>query len=171
MTPQATLAVVDYEVPGLAEAMRAAGRRRRRWPTSAAPSSASGPGSLIVNLPGSPKGALESLEAIVPVLDHALETLAGPFDHAARRRALRRAGGGDPAGDPRGRDRARRARTLTFPVFADVPFYPLVFPLFWGAAVVFVLAMARHLRVFAATTPATDAARAVRPDRRAARRA
>jgi len=38
-------------------------------------------GSLIVNLPGSPKAALESLEAIVPVLDHALETLAGPFDH------------------------------------------------------------------------------------------
>ena len=37
---------------------------------------------LIVNLPGSPKGALESLEAIVPVLDHALETLAGPYDHA-----------------------------------------------------------------------------------------
>jgi len=37
--------------------------------------------SLIVNLPGSPNGALESIEAIVPVLDHALETLAGPFDH------------------------------------------------------------------------------------------
>jgi molybdopterin biosynthesis enzyme MoaB len=38
---------------------------------------------LIVNLPGSPKGALESLDALVPVLDHALETLAGPFDHDA----------------------------------------------------------------------------------------
>jgi len=44
---------------------------------------------------------------------------------------------------------------MTFPVFADVPGYPLVFPLFWGAAVIFVLEMARHLRVFAATTPAT----------------
>jgi hypothetical protein len=42
-------------------------------------------GALIVNLPGSPKGALESLEAIIPVLDHALETLAGPFDHGASR--------------------------------------------------------------------------------------
>jgi hypothetical protein len=38
--------------------------------------------TLIVNLPGSPKGAMESIEAIVPVLEHALETLAGPFDHA-----------------------------------------------------------------------------------------
>ena len=41
-------------------------------------------GCLIVNLPGSPKGALESLEAIVAVLDHALDTLAGPYDHAIR---------------------------------------------------------------------------------------
>ena len=39
--------------------------------------------ALVVNLPGSPRGAIESLEAIVPVLDHALETLAGPFDHGA----------------------------------------------------------------------------------------
>jgi molybdopterin biosynthesis enzyme len=37
--------------------------------------------TLIVNLPGSPRGAIESFEAIVAVLDHALETLAGPFDH------------------------------------------------------------------------------------------
>ena len=35
-----------------------------------------------MNVPGSPRGAIESLEAIVPVLEHALETLAGPFDHA-----------------------------------------------------------------------------------------
>jgi Fe-S oxidoreductase len=41
-----------------------------------------------------------------------------------------------------------------FPVFADVPAYPVVFVVFWGAAAVFALAMARHLRVFAATRPA-----------------
>ena len=43
-----------------------------------------------------------------------------------------------------------------FPVFADVPAYPLVFPLFWGAAAFFVLAMARHLRVFAAARPSVE---------------
>ena len=43
-----------------------------------------------------------------------------------------------------------------FPVFAEVPGYPLVFVVFWGAAVVFALAMARHLRVFAATRPSVE---------------
>ena len=38
--------------------------------------------SLIVNLPGSPKGALESIDAVAGVLEHALDTLAGPYDHA-----------------------------------------------------------------------------------------
>ena len=72
----------------MAEAMRAAGRaitplrrpvaRRRRRQSG---------GRLVVNLPGSPKGAIESLDAIAPVLDHALETLAGPYDHGSRREA------------------------------------------------------------------------------------
>lgn len=81
VTPQATEAVIDYTVPGLAEAMRAAGRVN----TPLADLSRGVVGvrarTLIVNLPGSPNGALESLEALVPVLDHALETLAGPYDH------------------------------------------------------------------------------------------
>jgi len=83
VTPQATRAVIDHEVPGLAEAMRAAGRAI----TPLADLSRGIVGvrgrTLIVNLPGSPKGALESLVAIEPVLDHALETLAGPFDHGS----------------------------------------------------------------------------------------
>jgi molybdenum cofactor synthesis domain-containing protein len=83
VTPQATTAVVDYEVPGLAEAMRAAGRRT----TPMADLSRAVVGvlgrTLIVNVPGSPRGAIESLDAIAAVLDHALETLAGPFDHGA----------------------------------------------------------------------------------------
>jgi molybdopterin adenylyltransferase len=82
VTPQATHAVIDYEVPGLAEAMREEGRRH----TPMASLSRSVVGvlgrSLIVNVPGSPNAAIESIDAIVPVLEHALETLAGPFEHA-----------------------------------------------------------------------------------------
>jgi molybdenum cofactor synthesis domain-containing protein len=81
VTPQATLAVVDYEVPGLAEAMRAAGRAITPLADLSRGVVGVRRGALIVNLPGSPKGALESLAALEPTLDHALETLAGPFDH------------------------------------------------------------------------------------------
>jgi molybdenum cofactor synthesis domain-containing protein len=81
VTPQATLAVIDYEVPGLAEAMRAAGRAK----TPMADLSRGVVGvigrSLVINVPGSPRAALESLAAIEPTLAHALETLAGPFEH------------------------------------------------------------------------------------------
>ncbi|MGZ8438756.1 MAG: MogA/MoaB family molybdenum cofactor biosynthesis protein [Candidatus Limnocylindrales bacterium] len=85
VTPQATTAVIDYEVPGLAEAMRAAGRAVTPLADLSRGIAGVRNGSLIVNLPGSPKGALESLEAIEAVLDHALETLAGPYDHGVRR--------------------------------------------------------------------------------------
>jgi len=82
VTPQATLAAIDYDVPGLAEAIRAAGRAR----TPMADLSRGVVGvigrSLVVNVPGSPRGALESLVALEPTMVHALETLAGPFDHS-----------------------------------------------------------------------------------------
>lgn len=83
VTPQATLAVIDYEVPGLAEAIRASGRAR----TPMADLSRGVVGvldqTLIVNVPGSPRAALESIAALEPTLRHALETLIGPFDHGA----------------------------------------------------------------------------------------
>ncbi len=84
VTPQATRAVIDYEVPGLAEAMRAEGRRFT--PLAALSRAVVGVvgRSLVVNLPGSPRGAVESLDAIADVLDHALDTLAGPYDHGTR---------------------------------------------------------------------------------------
>jgi len=82
VTPQATLAVIDYEVPGIAEAMRAEGRAKT--PLAALSRAVVGVRgrTLIVNTPGSPKAAAESLDALEPILDHALETLAGPHDHA-----------------------------------------------------------------------------------------
>jgi molybdenum cofactor synthesis domain-containing protein len=81
VTPQATAAVVEYEVPGIAEAMRADGRAKTPMAVLSRGVVGVRSGTLIANLPGSPKGAIESLSTLEPVLDHALETLAGPFDH------------------------------------------------------------------------------------------
>ena len=84
VTPQATLAVIDYEVPGLAEAIRAVGRRSTPFADLSRGVVGVRGRTLVVNTPGSPKGALESFDAIAGILDHALDTLAGPYDHADR---------------------------------------------------------------------------------------
>jgi molybdopterin adenylyltransferase len=89
VTPQATLAVLDYQVPGIAEAMRADGRRQTPFAALSRGVVGVRGRSLIVNLPGSPKAALESFASVEQLLDHALETLAGPFDHGAARAAGR----------------------------------------------------------------------------------
>jgi molybdopterin adenylyltransferase len=77
VTPQATRAVLDYEVPGIAEAMRAA--TRAAVPSAILSRQVAGVRRrmLIVNLPGSPPGAVECLEAIASVLPHAVATLRG----------------------------------------------------------------------------------------------
>lgn len=83
VTPEATLAVCDRLAPGIPEAMRAASMAI----TPRAMLSRSTAGlrgrSLILNLPGSPKGALENLMAVLPTLDHGLTILRGtPMDCA-----------------------------------------------------------------------------------------
>lgn len=89
VTPQATATVLDYEVPGIAEAMRADGRRHTPFAVMSRGLVGVRGGSLVINVPGSPRAAMESFEVLEPLLTHALETLAGPFDHAAERAAGR----------------------------------------------------------------------------------
>ena len=76
-TPAATRRVVDREVPGLAELMRAAGLASTPMASLSRGVVGARGSTLIVNVPGSPRGATESLQAVMPVLRHALEQLAG----------------------------------------------------------------------------------------------
>lgn len=76
-TPQATAAVVDYEVPGIAEAMRAASLPFARGAMLSRAVAGVRNTSLIVNLPGSPTAVRETLAAVADVFPHALELLAG----------------------------------------------------------------------------------------------
>lgn len=83
VTPEATLAVCERMTPGIPEAMRYASMRvTARAMLSRAQAGIRG-GTLIINLPGSPKAARENLEAVLPALEHGLEMLAGrPADCA-----------------------------------------------------------------------------------------
>ncbi len=77
VTPAATRRVIDREAPGLAELMRASGIASTPMAALSRGVVGSRGSTLIANLPGSPKGATESLAALLPVLRHALEQLAG----------------------------------------------------------------------------------------------
>ncbi len=75
-TPQATSAVLDYEVPGIAEAIRAASVPIVKTAMLSRAVAGVRHRTLIVNLPGSPKAVSESLDVILPVLPHAMELLS-----------------------------------------------------------------------------------------------
>jgi cyclic pyranopterin phosphate synthase len=77
VTPAATRRVIDREAPGLAELMRAAGIAHTPMAALSRGVVGTRGGTLIANLPGSPKGATESLEALLPVLRHAIEQIGG----------------------------------------------------------------------------------------------
>ena len=73
--PEATLSVIEYQVPGLAEAMRAESLRVTPMAMLSRAVAGVAAHTLIVNLPGNPKGAIETLEVVLPVLPHAVEII------------------------------------------------------------------------------------------------
>lgn len=83
VTPQATLAVCDYQVPGLAEAMRSEGRAFTPFAMLSRQVVAVRKQTLILNLPGSPKGVKQGLDTVLPVLFHAIQLLTGDTVHPA----------------------------------------------------------------------------------------
>ncbi len=80
-TPEATRRVIDREAPGLGEAMRAKGAERNAYAWLSRGVAGMRGTTLIVNLPGSKRGATESLEAILNLLLHGLEVLGGAQNH------------------------------------------------------------------------------------------
>ncbi|HWO73249.1 MAG TPA: MogA/MoaB family molybdenum cofactor biosynthesis protein [Dehalococcoidia bacterium] len=77
VTPEATLDVADREVPGLAELMRSEGRKSTPMAALSRAVAASRGRTLILNLPGSERGARESLETVMGLVPHAIELLRG----------------------------------------------------------------------------------------------
>ena len=75
ITPEATRAVIDREAPGLAEAMRAASLQITPHAMLSRVVTGIRKKTLIINLPGSPKGAVENLQVLLPVLPHAIQLL------------------------------------------------------------------------------------------------
>ncbi len=83
VTPEATKAVIERDAPGLAEAMRAGGRASTPFADLSRGMCGIVGATLVINLPGSPRGAVESLEAVIGIIPHALEHLTGSSGHPA----------------------------------------------------------------------------------------
>ncbi len=84
VTPEATLDIMQKSVPGIPEAMRAASMRFTPKAMLSRAVAGIRERTLIVNLPGSPKGAIENLTSVLPALWHGLETLTGRTQECAR---------------------------------------------------------------------------------------
>jgi molybdopterin adenylyltransferase len=84
-TPDATLEVIDRQVPGLAEAMRAEGLKVTKHAMLSRAVCGTRGKTLIINLPGSPKGVSENLSVILPALPHGIDVLKGNVHDCARK--------------------------------------------------------------------------------------
>lgn len=81
VTPEATQVVADRDIPGFGEVMRAEGRKTTRFASLSRGSAAARGSVLIVNFPGSPKGAVDSLVAVADLIPHAVDLLHGRTEH------------------------------------------------------------------------------------------
>lgn len=101
VTPQALHELLDYEIPGFGELMRAEGRRSTVFAALSRSLAGVLGSTLVLALPGSPRGALESLAAVEPLLEHALETIADSHRHpVATGMDAARVGDAPRAGEP-----------------------------------------------------------------------
>ena len=85
VTPEATRSVIHREIPGVAEWMRAEGMRKTPLAILSRGVAGTRGACLIVNLPGSPKGAVESLDAVLTVAPHIIDLLRGNTQHGNSR--------------------------------------------------------------------------------------
>lgn len=85
VTPEATGNIIEYTVPGIAEAMRCEGRKKTPYSMISRATAGVRGRTLIINLPGSPSAVKENLEVILPVLSHAIEKLKGSGKACARK--------------------------------------------------------------------------------------
>jgi molybdenum cofactor synthesis domain-containing protein len=84
VTPEATARVLDYQIPGMAEAMRMASLAKTPHAMLSRALAGVRRQSMIINLPGSPRGARENLEVVLPALEHGLAKLKGDPSDCAR---------------------------------------------------------------------------------------
>ncbi len=81
VTPEATMKVCERVVPGLGELMRARSLEKTPMAALSRAQAATRGSALVLNLPGSPRGAVENLEAVIELVPHALDLLEGKTEH------------------------------------------------------------------------------------------
>lgn len=85
VTPDATKEIIEYEIPGIAEAMRVASLKKTPYAMISRAVAGVRRGTLIINLPGSPKAVRENLAVILPVLPHAVEKIKGSTEECGEK--------------------------------------------------------------------------------------